>query len=89
MPTNVKTHCIALAVKRGDLKMACKLALFASIENGNSVYLPNAYAMVAADVTKRQWAAYLSMLAQDGVYEASQDQEFVGFWGYISKHEGA
>lgn len=75
--TKVQDHMISLAVKRNDLKMACKLALMASIEN-QYTNLDNAYSKVRDHVTPKQWSGYLAALTKDGSYQPMYD--FPG-WG--------
>lgn len=86
MTSKVQAHLINHAAKRGDFKLACKLALMANCEEGsNGVFIFNAYGDVEQFLTRQQWAGYLSQLAQDGFYKPSQDPEYKGHYGYIKQ----
>lgn len=71
--SNAKNHLIKVAIKADNLKLACKIALCACIENNNEVYLPNAYAKVSQHVTPHQWAGFLASLTKDGFYSPVDD----------------
>jgi len=75
--SKVQKHLIGLNLKNGNFKLACHLALCASIEN-QSVYLPNAYDKVKSHITPHQWAGYLSALTKEGKYSPIDD-----FWGEV------
>lgn len=84
--TKVQAQMIAIAIKRNDKTLACKLALMANIEaDGRGVFLANAYADVSNHVAPVEWRSALSVLARQGFYRASQDAEYVGKFGYITQ----
>ena len=80
--TKVQQNLLNSALRTGHTKTACLIALCASIERANCVYLPNAYAEVKHAVTPAQWAGYLSALAKEGSY-APADNEHAGYFGYV------
>lgn len=81
MASKIQKQMIAINLKRGNLKLACYLALVANMESGNQVYLENAYAEVSSQVTPHQWAGYLAALQKDGKYRPQGDK----FFGTIVK----
>jgi hypothetical protein len=85
--TKVQAQCLKVAIQKGDMLLAVKLALMANLsDGGKTVYLPNAYDAVQHVITLQQWAGYLGALATEGFYSASQDPEYAGYWGYV--HQG-
>lgn len=84
MASTVQTHCIKVAAKAGKIELAVKLALLASTENGNGVFLDNARALTdKAGLNAHQFAGGLSALTASGFYKPESDPFYRGHYGYI------
>lgn len=88
--SKVHANLIKVNLKAGNKELAVKTALLAAMSKGNvdiladgtklySVYLDNAYNMVADGITRKEWAGYLSSLTNQGFYKPQYDQAF----GYV------
>jgi len=80
--TKVQQNLLDSALRNGNHKLACLLALCANVERANCVPLANAYQDVKNAITPAQWAGYLSALAKEGKY-APADHEYAGHFGYV------
>lgn len=75
MKPTVKQNLLKVNLKAKNYKLAVKLALQIEVEQGDLVYLENAYNLVSHGMNKNQFAGYLAALAKDGFYH-KQDEHF-------------
>lgn len=80
--SNVKANLIKVNAKKGNLTTAAHIALLKNMEDGNMVYLDNAYGDVEEYMTPRQWAGCLANLTKQGKYQPMYG-EYEGDWGMI------
>lgn len=87
MSSQVQKQMIRIALKSGNGKLACKLALLAEAQpHSRNVILADAYSLVRDQISSHQWAGYLSALREDGFYSPVYDADYKG-WGTINRTE--
>jgi hypothetical protein len=74
--SKVKTNCIKICIKTGNLKLLVLSPCRLSVENSSGgVYFQTLTAW-SASITPAQWAGYLSALAADGKYSPQDGGDF-------------
>ena len=89
MTSKVQMNCMKAAVNAGKIDVAVKIACLANIElNSNGLFVDNAkYDAMQAGMTALQFAGGLSALTSKGFYQASQDPEYKGTFGYWTESD--
>jgi hypothetical protein len=86
--TNSQRHLIKLTARNGNIELCVHLCILANLETGSKCgfFVDNAESdAICAGLTTHQFAGALGSLANKGFYEASQDPEYKGSYGYYTK----